>query len=116
MSKSTKSKTTKPIKTIDTTAEVVQTTALAKQTGAQVREAILIQVKKLKIQYVPVVGNTYPQKKLIWVHGGYWDKEAKVQMVPSIYAEKMQKAVDELDVKIQANIAKRKANQEAVAV
>ncbi len=106
-------KTTKP----STTTEDVKAPEI-KLTGLEVRTAILAAAEKHGVPFVPVTGNTYPQKGLIWVHGGHWDKEAKCQMVPATYAEQMQKAVDELDAKIQANIAKRKAKQassEAVA-
>ena len=86
--------------------------------AADVRKIILDAAAQHKIPMVPVVGNTFPVKGLIWTHGGTWDKEAKCWMVPSTYADQMQEAVDSVDLKIQeakaASAAKKAAKLAAV--
>jgi hypothetical protein len=69
--------------------------------------------------FMPVTGRTFPLRKLLWVLGGKWDKEAKVQMIPAHNWKRAQEAVNAITAKVEANIAecaiKRQAKAEAEA-
>ena len=98
--------------TTNTNTESTSTSEF-KLPAADVRKIILDAAKQHNLPMVPVVGNTFPVKGLIWTHGGTWDKEAKCWMVPSTYADKMQEAVDSVDLKIQAAKAASAAKKAA---
>jgi hypothetical protein len=87
--------------------------------AADVRRIHLEHAKTCGYPEFEVTGRTFPLRKLIWVHGGRWDKEAKAQFVPAHVWIKIQQAVNAITAKVEASIAecaiKRQAKAEAEA-
>jgi len=52
---------------------------------------------------VPITGNTFPIRKLMWVLGGTWNKETKCWELPMHTAKKGQEAADSITEKIAAS-------------
>jgi len=52
---------------------------------------------------VPITGNTFPIRKLMWVLGGTWNKETKCWELPMHTAKKGQEAADSITEKINAS-------------
>lgn len=62
---------------------------------------------------VPLTGNGYPIRQLLWVLGGTYDKATKQNLIPEHNRERAQKAIDDINVKIAARIAKKAAAEKA---
>ena len=52
---------------------------------------------------IPITGNTFPIRKLLWVLGGTWNKETKCWELPMHTAKKGQEAADSITEKINAS-------------
>jgi hypothetical protein len=64
---------------------------------------------------IPLPGNTFPIRGLLWVLGATWNKEAKVQEVPEHSLQQAQEALAHVTKLIEDKVAARKEGKPAPA-
>lgn len=73
---------TKPTHERDAMSTATNAATATTKTAKEAREEAIAFAQAQKLPSLPVTGNTFPIKSLLWALGGTWDKEAKVWMVP----------------------------------
>lgn len=107
-----KAKATKPApKSAPVAAPAATTEATPKLPAAEARAAHLKQNGDKAL--VPLTGNGYPIRQLLWVLGGTYDKATRQNLIPEHNRERAQKAIVDINAKIAARIAKKAAAEKA---
>lgn len=108
--------TIKTLADLETALSKLPPLTIAEGTPAfEVRAAHQAYEKDHNIGFMPLTGRTFPVRKLLWVLGGKWDAENKVQMIPAHNWKRAQEVVNSVTAKVEANMAECAAKREAKA-